>query len=64
MDAVEQRPDRKVSFDFAKTTAGLNYDILEDVANKPANVTIGNLLRDNPAYRKSLRPLLNSRKRR
>jgi hypothetical protein len=39
------------------------YDISKDVAQAKANVTFGELLKENPYYKKQLRPLIRGRKR-
>lgn len=40
-----------------------DYDILEDVQNRPVNVTTCKLLKGNPSYRKYLRQLVTRRRR-
>lgn len=40
-----------------------DYDILEDVQNFPANVTIGELFKENLAYKNQLRPSVTRRRR-
>lgn len=39
------------------------YDIVEAVKNQPANITVGELLQDNPTYKKQLRTLLTGKRR-
>lgn len=70
-DRVEP-PTRKVTFAGSPVTIHPNigirvdeYDILQDLRAQKANVTIGQLLHDNPNYQKQLRDsLIRPRKRR
>lgn len=43
---------------------GGGYDIVDVGRNHPANITVGELLQDNPAYRKQLKSLLMGSQRR
>ena len=59
-----QKATKSVKFEGVKVDEKMGYDILKDVSDTKANVTIGELLRENAAYRKQVRPLLTGRKRR
>ena len=63
--AKPTQPPKTVKFNMEgiKVDGKVGYDIAQDVAQSKANVTIGELLKENSFYRKQLRPLLTGRKR-
>ena len=52
-----------VKFEGVKIDGRQGYDIFKDVSETRANVTIGELLKENSFYRKQIRPLVTGRKR-
>ena len=65
---VETPLIRRVKFvdevEKAKDEAAKPYDVVKDVTACPSTATLGQLLRDNPSYRRQLRSLLVGKRRR
>ena len=53
----------KFNLEGLKVDGKVGYDIMQDVSQSKANVTIGELLKENAFYRRQLRPLLTGKKR-
>ena len=73
VDPVKEAPVetplvRRVKFvdevEKAKDKAAKPYDVVKDVTACPSTATLGQLLRDNPSYRRQLRSLLVGKRRR
>ena len=58
-----QSTPKTVKFEGVRIDGNQGYDVLRDVSAAKANVTIGELLRDNSLYRRQIRPLVTGRKR-
>src|SRR5450759_2116560 len=54
---------KTVKFAGVKIEGNQGYDILKNVSQLKADVTIGELVKDNALYRRQLRPLVTGRKR-
>ncbi|KAG6557491.1 hypothetical protein Mapa_000764 [Marchantia paleacea] len=56
-------PRKKLGMDdFSISSTQLKYDVVEDVGNQKANITVGQLIALNPTIRKELRGGLSSKR--